>query len=112
MSDPQDDGGRIHQGDGGRTFQGDGGRTLQGDGARRAATTGPESVDPHGRAALLLVESLIHLLVDKGHLTRSDAIDVIETASDVEIEFALAEQEPGSPVGDSLLAPLTASFDR
>ena len=61
----------------------------------------------HGRAALLLIESLIHSLVDKGVITRGEAIDVIDIASDVEAELI------GAAEGETehmLLPPLAQTF--
>lgn len=88
----------------------DGARTPQGDGARQVRIDGRGMINPYGRAALLLVESLIHSLVEKAVLTRAEAIEVIDVAVDVEEELALAEHSPGSPMHKSLLAPLAASF--
>jgi hypothetical protein len=88
----------------------DGGRLPQGDGAGMLRTDGSGAIDPHGRAALLLVESLIHALVEKAVLTRAEAIEVIDIAVDVEEELALAELSPGAPLRKSLLAPLASSF--
>ena len=88
----------------------DGGRAPQGDGAGQVRFDGSGAINPHGRAALLLVESLIHSLVEKAVLTRAEAIEVIDVAVDVEEELALAEHSPGSPMRKSLLAPLAASF--
>jgi hypothetical protein len=87
-----------------------GGSAPEGDGAGLFRTDGSGAIDPHGRAALLLVESLIHALVEKATLTRGEAIEVIDIAVDVEEELALAEHVPGSPLRKSLLAPLAASF--
>jgi hypothetical protein len=39
--------------------------------------------DPYGQAALLLVESLIHGLVDRSVLTLAEAVDVVTVALDV-----------------------------
>lgn len=88
----------------------DGGRTPRGDGAGQVRIDGSGPTDSHGRAALLLVESLIHALVEKAQLTRAEAIEIIDIAVDVEAELALTEQVPGSPPPKSLLAPLAASF--
>lgn len=41
------------------------------------------SPDPHGEAALLLVESLIHALIARSLLSVADAIEVVETAAEV-----------------------------
>jgi hypothetical protein len=44
--------------------------------------------DPYGQAALLLVESLIHGLVDRSVLTLAEAVDVVTVALDVKDEIA------------------------
>lgn len=48
--------------------------------------------DAHGRAALLLVESLIHALIEKSVLTVGEAVEVLEIAVEVNTEIA-ADQE-------------------
>lgn len=53
--------------------------------AERTAATGP---DAHGQAALLLVESLIHVLIARRVLCVSEAIEVVEVAGDVKREIA------------------------
>ncbi len=45
--------------------------------------------DPHGQAALLLVESLIHGLISREGLTSEEAVQIIEVAA--EVKEALAE---------------------
>lgn len=50
--------------------------------------------DPHGQAALLLVESLIHVLVEKGALTREEALDVVQTSTEVKTDIASGNSEP------------------
>jgi hypothetical protein len=44
--------------------------------------------DPHGQAALLLVESLLHGLVEKSVLTTGEALAVVERAAEVKAESA------------------------
>lgn len=68
--------------------------------------------DSHGRAALLLVESLIHELVSKAVLTRGQAIDIIDIAVDVEEELELGAGQALSRRRGSALAPLAATFRR
>lgn len=68
-----------------------------------AAATG----DRHGRAALLLVESLLHALVARGVLKPGEVIDIIDIAEDVEAELAGA---PDGESGETLLAPLARTF--
>lgn len=43
--------------------------------------------DPHGQAALLLVESLIHGLRERSILDIEGAIDIVETAVDVQADI-------------------------
>lgn len=45
--------------------------------------------EPHGRAALLLVESLIHGLIGRSALSVGEAIEIIEIAADIEREISL-----------------------
>lgn len=49
--------------------------------------------DPHGRAALILMDSLIHALVDAGALTDELAIDVVQDAATVQAESEFREQD-------------------
>ncbi len=47
------------------------------------------SPDPHGEAALVLVETLIHALIAKGSLSTLEAIDIVDDA--VEVQSAMDE---------------------
>lgn len=65
----------------------------------------------HGRAALLLTESLIHVLVGKEIMTLTDAVEAVEVAEDVERE--LTRRMDGSMPAvsrESVLAPIAASL--
>lgn len=53
--------------------------------------------DPHGQAALLLVESLIHVLRERSILSFADAIDLVETAASVQADVT-AEADGAAPV--------------
>ncbi|HZV85511.1 MAG TPA: hypothetical protein VFF48_11050 [Brevundimonas sp.] len=44
--------------------------------------------DAHGQAAMLLVESLIHGLVDREVISVGDAIEIVDIAADVKAEVA------------------------
>ncbi len=44
--------------------------------------------DPHGHAAILLVESLIHGLIARKILTVTDAIEIVDTATEVSLDIA------------------------
>lgn len=46
----------------------------------------PESSDSHGRAAILLVESLLHELVESKVLSLDQAIGVVNTAAEVKVD--------------------------
>lgn len=70
-------------------------------------TTSRES---HGKAALLLVESLIHGLIERGTLTVVQAIEIIDAAVEVEDEIGLASGNPREITVPSLLTPIAASL--
>lgn len=59
--------------------------------ATRPELLGP---DAHGQAAMLLVESLVHGLIERSVLTVADAVEIVETAAHVKEEVA-------SELGDS-----------
>jgi hypothetical protein len=52
--------------------------------------------EPHGEAALLLVESLIHGLLARSSLSLPDALDIVQTAIDVQIE--ISDHRGGDPI--------------
>jgi len=54
-----------------------------GDGPGRAFSMAP---DPHGEAALLLIESLIHNLLARSNISNHDALEIVQTAIDVQTE--------------------------
>jgi hypothetical protein len=56
------------------------------------------SPDPHGHAALLLVESLIHGLLARSMISVADAIEIVETADSVQVEVAEAADGLGAPM--------------
>jgi hypothetical protein len=58
--------------------------------------------DAHGQAALLLTESLIHMLVENKGLTNAQAVDVVHTAAVVKVEVAEAAGESRSRMLESL----------
>lgn len=43
--------------------------------------------DPHSQVALMLCESLLHLLVERQIITREDAIDVIDGVAELAHEM-------------------------
>lgn len=58
--------------------------------------------DAQGQAALLLIESLIHSLLDNGALTKPQALEAIESALQVKKESATEEKEPDRVLRKSL----------
>jgi hypothetical protein len=58
--------------------------------------------DAHGQAALLLTESLIHMLVENRGLTNAQAVDVVHTAAVVKVEVAEAAGESETRMRESL----------
>lgn len=49
--------------------------------------------DAHGQAALLLAESLLHMLVERSVISIVDAVEVLQTAAEVKLEVATAAGE-------------------
>lgn len=68
--------------------------------------------DAQGQAALLLTESLIHTLVDKGILTAAEAVSTVESAAEVKVEVADAAGESKGRMRESLafLSKMACSF--
>lgn len=79
------------------------------DSAMRSAMPIP---DPHGRAALLLVESLIHGLCENGTLTTEEAIEIVERALNVQGDHAEAADGAGAPLwqAHALLSSIVTSL--
>lgn len=75
-------------------------------------STGSLEPDAHGQAALLLTESLIHMLVDNHTLTNIQAIEVVQTAAEVKAEVAIAAGESDKRMKESLslLAKMESTF--
>ena len=70
------------------------------------------TVDAHGQAALLLVESLIHGLIEREMLTSLDAIAIIEGAADVQGQIADEADGAGAPMwhAQALLKQMSVSL--
>ncbi len=69
--------------------------------------------DAQGQAALLLAESMLHILVENEVLTKGSAIAAIQSAADVKVEVAEATGESHGRMQESLslLANMKASFE-
>ncbi len=76
--------------------------------------TTPPMPDPHGHAALLLVESLIHGLLERSIISTGDAIEIVETADSVQVDVAEAADGHGAPMWRShaLLSSIAESLKR
>ena len=67
------------------------------DGAETRTTIRRREPDAHGQAALLLAESMLHALVERGLLTSEQAAAVVQVASEVKEEVAETTAEsPGT----------------
>ena len=83
---------------------------------RVASAPGPPVIvepDAHGQAALLLTESLIHMLVERGAITNTQAVEVVQIAAEVKVEVATAAGESAKRIKESLalLAKMQGSFE-
>ena len=66
----------------------------------------------HGQAALLLVESLMHALLEKGVISREEFLETVEAAAEVEHELMTEDASvPADAIGSHLF-PLAAVFRR
>jgi hypothetical protein len=69
---------------------------------------GAMGADPHGQAALLLVESLIHTLIDSRALSVRDAVSSVEVARDAQI--CLVEADRSTEAATQLLEAVLHSM--
>ncbi|ORE95115.1 hypothetical protein [Aurantimonas sp. 22II-16-19i] len=68
--------------------------------------------DPYGHAAILLVESLIHGLIEKDVLSVAEAVEIVDVATEVKIESGTELGEPTltSQASIDLLRDISASL--
>ncbi|MDD1449866.1 hypothetical protein NHF48_001200 [Sphingomonas sp. H160509] len=78
---------------------------------RLRAATRPDP-DAHGQASLLLVESLLHGMLEKGLLSVDEALGIVTTACEVKEEIASQEIESEDTARYSLhlIGRITASL--
>ena len=76
------------------------------------AAAADDEPDAHGRAALLLVESLIHGLTARSVLSVGEAVSIMEIALDAQIAVAddAAQPTPSMQAATTLLFSLTESM--
>lgn len=63
-----------------------------------------------GRAALLLVESLIHGLIERSVLSVADAVEIVTTATEVDAELTAEGGPSTAPSSSDLLQALRSSL--
>ncbi|MBC7986538.1 MAG: hypothetical protein H7X93_07690 [Sphingomonadaceae bacterium] len=80
--------------------------------AREARATPIVEPDAHGQAALLLTESLLHTLVEKGALSAVEAMGTVCTAAEVKREVAalIGESNERMQASLDLLDKIESSF--
>lgn len=82
--------------------------------ARKVGTTAAARIE-HGEVALMLCEAILHVLVERGVLTKDDVIEVLDGVSGIVTE--LAEQPPAARGGSraiesrKVIEAVRASFE-
>lgn len=84
------------------------------DNAEFAGPTAAREPDAHGQAALFLVESLIHVLIERSVISVASAADAIETAIEVKHDIGLQLGDSPATLAKSLklLEAISASIQR
>lgn len=72
----------------------------------------PRESDPHGQAAIILVESLIHGLIARKVLNVAEAVEIVDVATEVRMECGIEKGEPTQILQASinLLQDISASL--
>lgn len=70
--------------------------------------------DAHCQAAIVLVESLIHGLIDRNILSTADAVEIVDTAIEVQstIVAEAIDDRPETKVSIRLLEAISASLSK
>jgi hypothetical protein len=69
------------------------------------------SPEPHCEVALMLCESLIHLLVEEGVIAKEKAIEAVEGVAELACEMAERDAKPDTKRAAAMLAEtIAASF--
>lgn len=58
--------------------------------------------DTHGKAAVLLVESLLHGLIEKKVLSVAEAVEIVDVATEVRTESGIELDEPPATLRASI----------
>ena len=83
--------------------------TIPGDETNTQPSPRRAASDAHGQAGLLLVESLLHALVETKSLTLSQAIGIVQTAVEVSADTD-RETEGGTRQSQNLLSAIQRSL--
>jgi hypothetical protein len=67
-----------------------------------AANDSSKVSDAYGQAALLLVESLLHALIARAVINVEDAVEIVETAAEVQSEIDAELGDRPAMIGKSL----------
>jgi hypothetical protein len=68
------------------------------------------SRDPQGRVALMLCESVLHVLVEEGVLTKAKAMEAIETVAELTREMADGNPAIDAQIAADLVGAIAESF--
>ena len=66
--------------------------------------------DPQGRIALMLCESLLHVVVEEGVLSKAKAIEAIETVAELTREMADGNPAVEAHIAADLIKSIAESF--
>jgi hypothetical protein len=66
--------------------------------------------DPQGRVALMLCETLLHVLVEEGILTKAKAMEAIETVAELTREVADGNPAIEAHIAVDLVKAIVESF--
>ena len=66
--------------------------------------------DPQGRVALMLCESILHVLVEENVITKEKALDAINTVTDLTREMARGNPTASPHIAADLIRSISESF--
>lgn len=66
--------------------------------------------DQQGRVALMLCESILHVLVEENVITKEKALDAINTVADLTREMARGNPTASPHIAVDLIRSITESF--
>jgi hypothetical protein len=66
--------------------------------------------DPQGRVALMLCESILHVLVEEGVITRLKALEAINTVAELTQEMAEGNPTDAPHIAAGLVQAIVDSF--